>query len=153
MVQEKEENQELLAKGLSTGGGAAALMLRAEVPLASDIAKQKAEAHAFLSSLRYLLYNMMKWTLHSSSVFFKREKEEAAKQVQKGKKRIDVNYLTPNMNPGNLPFEEIDHDEVIISVAIYHHKKQLKIHVRYHQNERIGPRRTKQPCSGRCRNS
>lgn len=58
-----------------------------------------------------------------------RERESVKKEIQRGRKRKDVNYLTPNMGDDDLDFEEVDPDEVVISIAVYHHRKQLKIHV------------------------
>jgi hypothetical protein len=57
-----------------------------------------------------------------------REKFEAKEQGAV-KTRKAVNYLTPNMQVVDGPFESIDSDEVVIALTIYHHKKQAKIQV------------------------
>ncbi len=59
-----------------------------------------------------------------------REKFEAKEQGGlPAKTRKAVNYLTPNMQVVDGPFEPIDSDEVVIALTIYHHKKQAKIQV------------------------
>lgn len=102
----KEEYKDMLAKGLLVNSGSMTLTMRANVPSAVKLAADKQLARASLFSLR--------------------EKFEAKEQGAV-KTRKAVNYLTPNMQVVDGPFEPIDFDEVVIALTIYHHKKQAKI--------------------------
>jgi len=107
---EKEENKELLlAKNLSVNAVSAELMERANIPDAAHLVAEKEAASELLLSLKE-----------------KQESKEEAKARKKKQKRQNVNYLTPNMQTVDGPFEAIDPNEVVLSIAIYHHKKQLK---------------------------
>jgi len=54
-----------------------------------------------------------------------REKSDAKTKVKK-KKDKEFNYVTTVLPSSEDTFEQVSKDEVIISVAIYHPKKQIK---------------------------
>jgi hypothetical protein len=68
---------------------------------------------------------MQQQSVHSFTICYNRQSEH---QRPVKPRRKEVNYLTPQMqlNP-NVDFVPIDENEVLLSVALYHHTKKFKM--------------------------